>query len=102
MWVIVYFDLPTDTKDDRKLYTVFRKNLMKSGFTMFQFSIYIRHCMSREYADKFVSGVKKILPAKGHVVISTLTDKQFSKMEVYHGKEDKKSQPGTPMILEFF
>lgn len=40
MWVLVLFDLPTETKKDKKAYTDFRKNLQKDGFTMFQFSIY--------------------------------------------------------------
>ena len=44
MWVLVLFDLPTETKKDKKAYTNFRKNLQKDGFTMFQFSIYVRHC----------------------------------------------------------
>ena len=48
MWILVFFDLPTETKKERKAATLFRSNLIKDGFTMFQFSIYIRHCASRE------------------------------------------------------
>ena len=44
MWVLVLFDLPTETKKEKKAYADFRKNLQKDGFTMFQFSIYVRHC----------------------------------------------------------
>mgnify|MGYP000264015746 CR=1 FL=1 len=51
MWVLVFFDLPTDTKKDRKNYTRFRKDIMKDGFQMFQFSMYIRHCSSKENCD---------------------------------------------------
>lgn len=43
MWVLVFFDLPTETKKEKKAYADFRKNLQKDGFTMFQFSIYVRH-----------------------------------------------------------
>lgn len=46
MWILVFFDLPTETQKDKKAYALFRKNLQKDGFTMFQFSIYIRHCAS--------------------------------------------------------
>ena len=42
MWILVFFDLPTETQKDKKAYALFRKNLQKDGFTMFQFSIYIR------------------------------------------------------------
>ena len=50
MWVLVFFDLPTETKKEKKAYADFRKNLQKDGFTMFQFSIYVRHCASSENA----------------------------------------------------
>ena len=51
MWVLVLFDLPTETKAERKQYSLFRKKLIKDGFAMFQFSIYVRNCPSRENAD---------------------------------------------------
>ena len=47
MWVLVLFDLPTETKKEKKAYSDFRKNLQRDGFTMFQFSIYLRHCASQ-------------------------------------------------------
>ena len=61
MWVLVLFDLPTETKKERQLYSVFRKNLMKDGFSMFQFSIYLRHCASRENAEVHIRRVKNML-----------------------------------------
>ncbi|MBP9208728.1 MAG: CRISPR-associated endonuclease Cas2 [Saprospiraceae bacterium] len=103
MWLMVYFDLPTETKADRKLYATFRKNLLKAGFTMFQYSVYIRHCMSREHADRMRKGIKAILPPKGHVVISNLTDKQFQGLEVYQGKSSPTRPPAhQSLMLEFF
>jgi CRISPR-associated protein Cas2 len=51
MWVFVYFDLPTETKKDRKAYATFRKTLLQNGFSMIQYSIYSRHCSSRENAE---------------------------------------------------
>lgn len=48
MWVLVFFDLPTDTKKERKASADFRKKLLSDGFVMFQFSIYMRHCASAE------------------------------------------------------
>ena len=53
MWVLVFFDLPTDTKKERKVAADFRKALLQDGFVMFQFSIYIRHCPSVENALKW-------------------------------------------------
>jgi len=94
MWVIVLFDLPTETKKERKIYSVFRKKLMEDGFTMFQFSIYLRHCPSRENADAHIWRVKMLLPLLGHVGIICITDKQFGDMEIFYGKKPAvKQQP---------
>ena len=89
MWVLVFFDLPTETKKELKIYTNFRNSLIKDGFTMFQFSIYLRHCASRENAEVHITRVKKLLPEKGHVGILCVTDKQFGKMEIFYGKKEQ-------------
>ena len=101
MWVLVFFDLPTETKAQRKTYTDFRKRLQKDGFAMFQFSIYIRHCPSKENADVHVSRVKRSLPKNGHIVILTITDKQFGSMEIYFGKQLAQT-PSIGQQLEMF
>lgn len=101
MWVLVLFDLPTETKVERKLYSNFRKDLLKDGFTMFQFSIYLRHCPSKENADVHIARVKRLLPKYGHVGILCITDKQFGNMEIFFGKQ----QTQVPLIgqqLEMF
>jgi len=77
MWVLVFFDLPTETKKDRRNASQFRKHLIDDGFSMFQFSIYMRHCASRENAQVHIKRVKSILPPFGHVGILNITDKQF-------------------------
>jgi len=101
MWVLVFFDLPTETKKDRKIYAKFRKQIMADGFSMFQFSIYLRHCPSRENANVHVERVKKILPPKGNVGIMCITDKQFGMMEIFHGKEPVE-KPEPVQQLELF
>lgn len=101
MWILVHFDLPTNTKKERKAASDFRKKILQDGFQMFQFSMYIRHCSSKENAEVHMKRVKKILPAKGHIGILCITDKQFGMMEIYHGKENIKA-PGTIQQLEMF
>ena len=101
MWVLVLFDLPTDTKTDRRNYTKFRKSIMKDGFSMFQFSCYLRHCMSRENSDVHVKRVKYILPPKGHIGILRITDKQFGEMEIFYGKKPQEVKK-PPQQLELF
>lgn len=101
MWVFVYYDLPTDTKKDRREASLFRKRLLKDGFTMMQYSIYTRHCASRENAEVHKKRVKSFLPPKGEVIIFTLTDKQFGMMEFFRSAEATDT-PDTPQQLELF
>lgn len=100
MWVLVLFDLPTETKKDKKAYALFRSNLRKDGFTMFQFSIYVRHCASMENAEVHIRRVKSFLPPFGHVGILCITDKQFSNIELFYGKKPlEPSAPGQQLEL---
>ena len=101
MWVLVFFDLPTETKKERKQASGFRKRLLKDGFTMFQFSIYVRHCASRENANVHIKRVKLMLPEKGHVAILSITDKQFGMIELFYSAKES-SKPDTPQQLELF
>ena len=70
-------------------------------FTMFQFSIYVRHCPSRENADVHIRRVKLSLPPFGKVGILCVTDKQFGMMEIFYGKKEVKPQV-LPQQLELF
>lgn len=101
MWILVFFDLPVETPKERKIAAEFRKDLLRDGFTMFQFSIYMRHCPSRENADVHMRRVKLNLPKKGYVGILHVTDKQFSQMELFIGKKVVET-PGGPQQLELF
>jgi CRISPR-associated protein Cas2 len=101
MWVIVFFDLPTDTARDRKRYADFRKMLLQDGYAMFQYSIYVRHCSSRENAEVHVQRVKRGLPEHGHIVVLCITDKQFGMMEIFYGKKKESPMP-IPQQLELF
>lgn len=101
LWILVLFDLPTETKKERKVAARFRKEIMQDGFTMFQFSIYLRHCSSRENAEVHIKRVKKLLPEHGHVGILTITDKQFGMMELFFGRKETEL-PNTPQQLEMF
>ncbi len=101
MWILAMFDLPTDTKQARKSYTRFRKFLLEDGFTMMQYSVYARHCASRENADVHRSRIKSHLPSDGEVRVLTITDKQFERMGIFWGKV-RKEPDYVPSQLQFF
>ena len=87
MWVLVFFDLPTETKKDRRAATRFRKNLLNDGFNMFQFSIYMRFCASKENTEVHIKRVKHSLPEYGKIGILYVTDHQFGKMQLFYGQK---------------
>lgn len=101
MWILVFFDLPTNTAKERKAASLFRKQLIKDGFGMFQFSIYTRCCPSRENAAVHVRRTKMNLPKNGHVGILSITDKQFGMMELFYGKKPIETE-NPPQQLELF
>ena len=100
MWIWVFFDLPTETKRERKAASLFRKRLLDDGFSMFQYSTYLRHCASRENAEVHSKRVKSILPQYGNVCLLQITDKQFERMQNYYGtKEIPQPKPGAQLEL---
>lgn len=101
MWLFVFFDLPTDTKKDRRNAGLFRKNLIKDGFTMMQYSVYMRHCASSESADVHEKRVNSLLPPYGKVSILRITDKQFGNIMNFWGRDELPKEP-QPTQLELF
>ena len=101
MWTLVMYDLPTETKKERKAAANFRKELLHDGFSMFQFSMYVRHSASSENADVHKRRVKTMLPEHGKVGILQITDKKFGQMEIFFGAKQQ-DLPKIPQQLELF
>jgi CRISPR-associated protein Cas2 len=101
MWLFIFFDLPTETKKDRKNYARFRKDLQEDGFNMMQYSVYTRHCASGESADVHVKRAEKKLPPKGQVSILQITDKQYGDIINFWGHQSD-PLPSSPAQLELF
>ena len=95
------FDLPVDTKKARRRYAQFRKALLKDGFARMQFSVYIRHCASRENAEVHLKRIEEAVPPEGEVRALTITDKQYERMRVFWGKR-RKAPEQAPLQLELF
>jgi CRISPR-associated protein Cas2 len=77
MWVLVLFDLPVETSEQRKEATDFRNTLLDFGFEMCQFSCYLRFVEGREQADTWTKRISHALPAGGKVYVLCFTDKQY-------------------------
>ena len=102
MWIIVLFDLPTNTKTERKAASKFRQCLLKDGFHMMQYSVYARHCPNKSTATVHAGRVKKNLPREGHVQILRITDRQYANMANLYGRIAKKPKHSAIQQLELF
>ena len=86
MRVIVFFDLPTETPEDKLHYRRFRKMLINNGFLMMQESVYCRLLITQSAEKTVMETLRKNQPPKGLVQALTVTEKQFSRMEYIVGE----------------
>ena len=86
MRVLVFFDLPVTTAENRRNYSKFRKCLIKSGFIMMQESVYSKLALNTTVAGEVMKNVKKHKPPEGLVQMLSITEKQYAKMELLVGE----------------
>ncbi len=86
MRVLLMFDIPTKSKKDRKHASKFRTSLIKLGFFMMQFSVYVKICKGITSAKSAIKSVEKNLPPNGNVRVLIITEKQFDNMKILVGK----------------
>lgn len=96
-WLIVFFDLPTTSDEDKKNYVAFRKNLLNDGYLMIQFSVYARACVSHDRVLTHTRRVKSFLPPKGAVRCLFVTNIQWEKTFVFYGPDNSSSPPPETM-----
>ncbi len=101
MWLFALFDLPVGSKEQKKSHAKFRKFLLSQGFTMLQFSVYARHCPTEESGEGIKGRVRQEVPAHGQVRLLMVTDKQFSKQEVFFGKTRRASEEPPQQFMLF-
>ena len=85
MRVLVLFDLPTLTPEDRKNYREFRKQLLKNGFYMLQESVYCRMVLNQTAENNVRQTLRRIKPSSGVVMVLSVTEKQFAKADFIVG-----------------
>ena len=99
MWAWVLYDLPTETKQQRRLAHKFRQYLLDEGFQMAQFSVYLKLSGDRDQLERLFDRVARNIPSEGSVHCIGITDKQFGKIRTYVGKKSEKIE--TPSQLRF-
>ncbi len=101
MWLFVFFDLPTLTREQRKEHTKFRKLLEKTGFSRAQFSVYLKFFSSEDASLSIQKHIKNKLPEMGNIRLLLVTDRQFGKMEVIAARTKVPVEQPLPQVLLF-
>ena len=87
MRVVVFFDLPTETAEERRDYRRFRAALLKNGFFMMQESVYSKIILNNTAANVIKETVRKLKTGTGLIQMLTVTERQFENMEFVLGKK---------------
>lgn len=101
MRLLVFFDLPTATKTERKDYSKFRKFLLQSGYDMLQFSVYCRICKGQDTAERYMLHLETNLPPKGNIRAMTVTNTQYERMKILIGMDKKEAKIGNRQLILF-
>lgn len=86
MRVIVFFDLPTLSAEEKRAYIKFRKFLIQDGYIMMQESVYCKLAMNQNSANAMIMKIKHNKPSAGLVQVLTITEKQYSNIEMIVGE----------------
>lgn len=101
MRLMIMFDLPMSSSEERRNYRRFRKNLINEGFLMMQYSVYVRVCPTRKAASALEQRISGITPKDGLVQSIIVTEAQYQAMHFISGemKEDIRNSAERLIIL---
>lgn len=99
MRVFVMFDLPTDTSVHRKAYRDFRKFLLVNGFIMLQESVYVKLVLNTTSVKLLEKQLREHKPVEGNICLLTVTEKQYSKMEILTGEAQSEVLDTTERVI---
>lgn len=87
MRVMVFFDLPVESPEQRREYSRFRKFLLRSGFVMMQESVYSKIVLNPTAANAVTENVRRHKTSQGLIQILTVTERQFERIEIVVGEK---------------
>lgn len=101
MRLIVMFDLPVVTAEERKIYSKFRNFLIKDGYIMIQFSIYSRICKNSDDVSKHINRIRQNIPDKGNIRLLQVTEKQYQDMILLCGSKVTEEEMSIDNLIVF-
>lgn len=101
MRIIVFFDLPVVTNEEKRVARWFRKFLLDDGYKMLQYSVYARLCNGIDNAESHFARLSKVTPQTGSIRCLIVTEKQYASMRILVGKRLSADKPSEYVQLTF-
>ena len=102
MWLLVFFDIPVDTRAARKSAARFRKFLLNDGYVMLQYSVYACPCKELDGVKTHIARLRSSLPKKGNIRSMRVTDQQYGRIELHLGTKSSNEELGAEKQLCLF
>jgi len=99
MWLMVFFDLPVKTPEQRKSANKFRNFLKSDGYYMLQFSVYVRPARGVDACDKHLARAQSNLPKDGSVRSLIVTERQYANIKLLLGEQEKFEEVGVDQMV---
>ena len=80
MRLVLFFDLPTETAQQRRAYRTFVKFLTMDGYIRVQYSVYSKLCINSNSAETAAKHVLDEAPSEGDIRYLIITEKQYLKI----------------------
>ena len=87
MRLVLLYDICNSDYLERKEYTIFRNALLKNGYYMMQFSVYVKCVNVQTKIEQEINKIKKYIPKFGNIRVIAVTEKQYSNMFVLLGNK---------------
>lgn len=87
MRLLLLFDLPSTEADEKREYVIFRKALFKNGYSMIQYSVYLKSINMQVKIDQEIKKLHKYIPTNGNIRAIAITEKQYQNMVMLLGKK---------------
>lgn len=88
VWLMVMFDLPVQSKEQRRGANQYRLMLLDMGFSQIQFSVYAKYLVNATGARRLITQLKLGIPSRGEVRALKITDEQWAGTYRWFGKSD--------------
>lgn len=100
MRILLFFDLPSITSEEQKAYRNFVKKIKREGFYMLQESVYVKMAINNQVSQGTIQRIKTFLPKSGDIMVLTVTERQFSSMELLIGERSSDVITSTERIIK--